>query len=389
MRTVAVFAVAGLLTTPVLAQTGPGSGQALIPYTGVLEQDGTPIVDARFDLRFGLYSSAEADPSSLAGETPVAEWWDELIAVPVSNGRFAVALGQGAALDESLFLNDALYLAVAVRESESGQAFTLLQGLQRLGQVPFAVRVERGEDLQLSGTTSGTFLFQTGEAAWKLSGHDLSVNSSNATRGDGGRALVLGNGDTLVLNYDSDFAGGTAVRSDLVVTGDIEGQADLDVAVNGHVGGNLQVGNDLQVGSEDQTDSGNVTTLGDIEAGGTIRWHCPQGMSRVGTWCIDDARSSNVTWHTAVLACHNAGKSLCPYEALMLCDEIEPAGSTCSAGTDDDYRVFWTSTRHGERDDFGEAWQSNLMCYAGNNSVVECHNDHSHEYVCCVPGARL
>ena len=62
-----------------------------------------------------------------------------------------------------------------------------------------------------------------------VGGGDILLGRDNPTRGDGGRALVHDFGDTLVVNFANDFAGGVEVRSNTTVTGDL--------SVNGRVNG--------------------------------------------------------------------------------------------------------------------------------------------------------
>ena len=62
-----------------------------------------------------------------------------------------------------------------------------------------------------------------------VGGGDILLGRDNPTRGDGGRALVHDFGDTLVVNFANDFAGGVEVRSNTTVTGDLN--------VNGRING--------------------------------------------------------------------------------------------------------------------------------------------------------
>ena len=327
-----------LLGSTVYAQ-GPGSGNVLIPYSGHLELDGNASNGA-FDFRFGLYGSDDADTSSLTSDSPQGTlWWSDIPGQQILAGDFSCTLGADTALPEVLFANNsAVYIAIALRRTGSTDGFTLLQGMQRLAQVPYAVRAERADGL----------VIKSGDATWEFNGNDLRITSARGA----GRALVLYNGDSLVLNYGGDFSGGTKIQSGLSVTGELD------------VGGSVAVA-------------------------GTVTWHCPDDMSRVGTWCIDNSSGpSNTNWDNATLACHNAGKDLCPYNALMACDSIEPSASDCSAATDDANRYMWTRDRHFSREDFAEPWDVNLVCFKGDNTVYECSVNETHEYFCCIPGVR-
>lgn len=107
--------------------------------------------------------------------------------------------------------------------------------------------VDVSGDLDASGTVTGSTVRSTGNIA--IDGNDF-IFGTNA-RGDGGRAIVRQTGDLLVLNYASDFAGGTQVQ------------------------GNLEAQNDLAVRGSTTVDSllaQDASVLGDFRVGGsTIR----------------------------------------------------------------------------------------------------------------------
>jgi len=93
-----------------------------------------------------------------------------------------------------------------------------------------------GNDLAVGGAAAVTGGLSIGQG--------LAFRSESA--GDGGRALVHDTGDTLVVNKDGDFAGGTRVEGDTLVQGglNVAGNASAAaLAVSGNVNaGSLTVG---------------------------------------------------------------------------------------------------------------------------------------------------
>lgn len=143
----------GIASAWVAAQSGPGTGRALLPYEGRLEQNGVA-KNGFFDLRVGLFTTDAAgvtsclDDGSLSG---CGVWADEFSGVAVKAGSFSVLLGSGAVpLVDDDFGADALWIGVAV--AEPGGAFTVLNGMQRLAAVPYAVRAETSNDLHVAGS---------------------------------------------------------------------------------------------------------------------------------------------------------------------------------------------------------------------------------------------
>jgi len=130
---------------------------------------------------------------------------------------------------------------------------------------------------------------------------------------------------------------------------------------------------------------------GDAEHDGALTVRCPSGMSRIGSDCIDNTKNggdSNATFQNAVVNCASDGKSMCTYSQLIACDTLNPSASDCNDLTSTSSRTAWTLTRHGERDDFDESWQNNIMCYRGDDEVVECNigSGATREYFCCTRG---
>lgn len=74
---------------------------------------------------------------------------------------------------------------------------------------------------------------------------------------------------------------------------------------------------------------------------------CPPDTEQVGSWCIDRAATQNVEFNEAVAVCQAKGRSVCPLEAMIECDQNRAGGSypafSC-AGVTDGTGWAWTVT---------------------------------------------
>lgn len=131
----------------------------LIPYRGVLENNGVPF-DGTVGLFLELYGQ-ESDGTSL--------WSDTFPTVPVSAGHFSVQIGAGLALPDTVFQTDTLFLQISV---DGG----LLSGRQRILAMPFSVRSEQALEADHAyeadhalvadhGVPAGTIVAYVGETA--------------------------------------------------------------------------------------------------------------------------------------------------------------------------------------------------------------------------------
>lgn len=178
---------------------GAGSGNALIPYNGVLSNGPQPL-NGTYAFRVGLFTSAAATNANclVGGTAGCGVWADEFGGVTVARGAFSLLLGSSAPLSDAVFTNQgSLWLGVAVRQGTSGP-FVVLNGggpLQRLGSNPFAVRSERAGNFQVTnnlevagtarvgGTTTlgGNVLLGAGTAQKRLhvEGGEVRVRSDD------------------------------------------------------------------------------------------------------------------------------------------------------------------------------------------------------------------
>lgn len=216
-------------TTAVNAPVG-----SAFSYQGRLTDNGNP-ANGAYDFQFILYDAATggAQQGSTVTQSGVA----------VSNGLFNVQLDFG----QAVFNGDARFLEVGVKQGTG--AYTVLSPRTALTAAPYAlgmpgVVAQDGKvgigtaspqaKLHIAGNThvDGTLL----TAGLAMTANDFLMLANE--RGDGGRALVHGGGDTLIVNFTNDFAGGTVVESSLR-TGPLE--------VQGHV----KVNGDVQIASNE------------------------------------------------------------------------------------------------------------------------------------------
>jgi hypothetical protein len=109
---------------------------------------------------------------------------------------------------------------------------------------------------------------------------------------------------------------------------------------------------------------------------------CPAGSSRVGSWCIDDEEGITTAYGEALQACDEAGKSLCPFDALMTCDWMQPAAGECTAATDNGAARTWTSSSAFQH---GVSWFGTVVVVGGDNVVYVEGTTGPHPFYCCAP----
>jgi len=209
--------------------TGSEPVSSLVPYEGVIEQDGTPL-DGPVTLRFSLYDGPV---------TTVASWVEDQEVI-ASRGRFSVALGATSSpkaqeLAALIRYRRDLYLKIGVVD---GGVETVLSGQQRLLPAPYALAAGDGF------TTGQTTLGATSSGPLKVAGNlevtgaSLHLATEQGTA-DPQRAALTRDDATgaLVVNPAGGFAGGTRVDGTLRVAGALE--------VPNPVEGNLTVSGEL------------------------------------------------------------------------------------------------------------------------------------------------
>ncbi len=234
----------------------------LVPYQGTLEKDGNAF-NGQIDMVFRIYDGAAATTAA----------WEETQTVTVYAGRFSVLLGSTSAASASnlatvMTAADDQYLGITLVTADGE---TALGNRQRFVPMPYALwstaatHFRIGGDLTLGGKVAGHL---------NVYGPDINF-TSHPERGNGGRALVHYDSDSLVLNFNGDFSGGVQVSSNTRIVGqdndgtnaalrvangttqvmlldgneiDAVGEGNLDLWLNNNSTGAVRVGHDLRVG---------------------------------------------------------------------------------------------------------------------------------------------
>lgn len=174
----------------------------LIPYEGHLDLNGVPVTGT-YDFRFALFANDGADASCLVAADPGAcgFWWEQHLeaegeGVEVNGGAFGVVLGETQALNDAVFAQADLYLAMAVKAT-SDPAFTLLSGKQRILAVPFAARAAAAKNYEITGQAylSGSYDTQTQM--------DGTVSDGNLVIGDRGGSNITIDADEIAARNAS------------------------------------------------------------------------------------------------------------------------------------------------------------------------------------------
>jgi len=113
---------------------------------------------------------------------------------------------------------------------------------------------------------------------------------------------------------------------------------------------------------------------------------CPADMQRAGAQCIDRDIRAAQDLRNATVTCDGLGRSLCPIEVLIACDNLElskgpGAPVSCGDATDEGAaRIMWTGSQNTP---FGSDIYANLACYRGDNALIKCSSADLHEFFCC------
>ena len=294
-----------------------------VPYQGTLEKDGVGVTGS-LPMRFSLYDGDAEEPC-----------WTETQTVGVYAGRFSVLLGASSVqsvqlLSARLQAADDLEMEVAV---QSGVEWIQLANRQKFLPLPYTMWATSGSDLvvsQIDGLPNAPLGLNrnTGEAV--NTGGDLLVGGQNISfeadeaAGDGGRALVHGEGDQLIINAGTDFVGGTSIEGDTAIVGDttITGNLDIGGVLNVDPGlivfKKYSMGNSTSAGTSFSYNEwscmigGVLMQSGDIEEDGT---HDPlyfytSRNAATGNWQINAdlvSESDDPESHTVGIVCFKAG----------------------------------------------------------------------------------
>jgi hypothetical protein len=106
--------------------------------------------------------------------------------------------------------------------------------------------------------------------------------------------------------------------------------------------------------------------------------------TRVGMWCVDDdIQLTPMNFYQASDFCHAREKSICPVDALMLCDVLGASlGSkaTCVITTDSNTLRLWTSTFDAS---FGDRVFQGIIVYGEDNKAFQASLSELYPFYCC------
>jgi len=122
----------------------------------------------------------------------------------------------------------------------------------------------------------------------------------------------------------------------------------------------------------------------DFEAG------CGAGMTRIGHWCVDDLIHPPKNFAGASEECHDLHSSICPVEAVMLCDVLDASvlgnQASCINTTDSALRI-WTSTYDAA---FGQSVLQAIIIYDGDdNTALKADQTEVFPFYCCQAAFNL
>ena len=108
-------------------------------------------------------------------------------------------------------------------------------------------------------------------------------------------------------------------------------------------------------------------------------------MIQAGHWCIDTFQRGVMNYPEATQRCHDERRSVCPVEALMVCDMVnlapnQPAG--CGVTTDVPSARLWTSSFEAA---FDTRVFQGIAVYGGDEIIRQGNAGDFHPYYCCKP----
>lgn len=197
---------------PVVPAAPAANDNTAFTYQGSLANATGPITD-RCDFKFALFDQE-------SGGTALGTALDRSN-VTINQGRFAVDLD----FWYTGFPGAPRWLEVAVRCPAGAGSYATLAPRQRVNSVPYALTAMTGRDgftvygdLWVNGT--GIFGGPGRLSGLSVRSPDIYLNADKSFgRGDGGRALVHGPGDTLHMNFGGDFAGSVRIDSRATISG--------------------------------------------------------------------------------------------------------------------------------------------------------------------------
>ncbi len=106
--------------------------------------------------------------------------------------------------------------------------------------------------------------------------------------------------------------------------------------------------------------------------------------SRIGHWCIDNLlHLPSKNFMDASSECHALGRSICPVEALMLCDALGAAvgpNATCQITTDSNTLRMWTGTYDAS---YGASVFQSIIVFGEDNKAFKANLTEIYPFYCC------
>ena len=192
------------------ARAAAGINGQLNYQAKVANSSSTPL-SGSFNFRFSIYSAASGG-SQLWSET----WDGGTSQVSITDGVMSVALGSIAAIDNSIFADDSLYLQVEFDADGNGSYEEVFSPRKRLTSAPYAFNSHAVDGFHATTTaTAGQLLALDGNAGMTVGGVtstgglNVAGNSNLASTSVAGGLNVTGNSTTTGLAYVSNLVIGS------------------------------------------------------------------------------------------------------------------------------------------------------------------------------------
>jgi|GEM_PF-2768362 len=172
-------------------------------------------------------------------------------------------------------------------------------------------------------------------------------------------------------------------RSGSIVVG-AENGANLTVDGNEILSRNDGMGSTLYInasesGSATSIGSGGdetrLTVNGNVNVNGTLTRDCPTDMTQIGDRCIDNEINPVMNYGAALRECAAKSAHICSPLDYAVCDHVEPAGSTCTAHTDDAAYIMWTGQMM--------VGSYDALAFHGNNDQTVVDGGTTRDFYCC------
>lgn len=116
---------------------------------------------------------------------------------------------------------------------------------------------------------------------------------------------------------------------------------------------------------------------------------CPAGTHRAGAWCIGPQTVTR-DYNGSQISCWNQGMQLCPLDAILACDLLQPVGADCTTLTDALTTQWIWCAEQSEANDVNAYVGGTARVFAGSgnhvgNEVDFASKSDTNWYFCCLP----